>query len=83
MRNRDYADLVGLALAFATKKPCPICDSRAWKTCPERFIYALSGSDVGADAVPIVCGECGYVLTFLCSYLDRKATQLDAEGNGH
>jgi hypothetical protein len=82
MTDGDYARLVGLALALAAQRSCPICEAKVWKSTDTTVDLPLSATVEPAASVPVICGDCGYVLLFLCSYLDRKATKLKSEGNG-
>ena len=83
MTDRDYAEYVGLALALATDHRCPICDALAWKSTDAPVDLTFRNTEKPASTVPVVCGGCGYVMLFVLAYLDRKASELKSEGNGH
>jgi hypothetical protein len=83
MSNRDYADLAALALAQIADHSCPICGERKWKTIPLAIALHIEGEKNRARSVPIVCGDCGHINLFMCSYLEKKAQKLHAGTNGH
>lgn len=77
----DYLTLTSLAMGLVEGRRCPMCEAKSWKSPTVPMLLSLHNTLEPVHAVPVVCGECGYLDLFLCSYLERKAAQLNP--NGH
>ena len=80
MAERDLAYLIGLAVALIEKKPCPVCNAISWKSTDTTVDLPLANTEQPAPCIPVVCGGCGWVTLFMCTFLDRKASELNAKG---
>jgi hypothetical protein len=78
---RDYADLLGLAAALVSKRRCPMCEAKSWKAPTKPMLLAVEGEKQPVHTVHVTCGDCGYLVQFVCAYLERYARRLNSENN--